>query len=299
MLRQTSLLKWVGAAALLAALCAALITFLTAGGAGAPSQGPGQVALASSPPPSEVYERAVAIAMPSVVQIQTDKGLGSGVVLDGGGDIVTNAHVVAGASRFVVTDLNGRRHAASLRGSYPPDDVAVVRVVGAGLRPATFADSSQLRVGQLVLAIGNPLGLRSSATQGIVSATSRTMSEGHGVTIGAMIQTSAAINPGNSGGALIDLLGRVVGMPTLAAEDPEIGGSAPGIGFAVSSNSVREVVRQLAAAGHVSHSGPRVMSATRAEPRSASSCAARRAAPSLPESPEAGRPPAPESAPAT
>ena len=255
MTRPTSLLTWVAAAALLAALGAALVTFFTAGGDDASSHSPAPQALGSPAAQSELYERAVAIAMPSVVQIETDRGLGSGVVLDGAGDIVTNAHVVAGASRFVVTDMHGRRHAATLRGSFRPDDVAVVHVADAGLRPATFADSSALRVGQLVLAIGNPLGLRSSATQGIVSATSRTASEGGGVTLTSLIQTSAAINPGNSGGALIDLRGRVVGMPTLAASDPQLGGSAPGIGFAVSSNSVRSVVRQLVATGHVSHSG--------------------------------------------
>jgi S1-C subfamily serine protease len=108
----------------------------------------------------------------------------------------------------------------------------------------------------MVLAIGNPLGLQSSATQGIISATSRTVSEGNGVALSSVIQTSAAVNPGNSGGALIDLRGRVVGIPTLAATDPELHDSAaPGIGFAISSNSVRGVVRQLVATGHVSRSG--------------------------------------------
>jgi putative serine protease PepD len=190
-----------------------------------------------------------------VVQIETDKGLGSGVVLDARGNVVTNAHVVAGASRFVVTDSDGRRHAATLRGVFAADDVAVVHT-DAALTPARFADSSRLRVGQLVLAIGNPLGLRSSATQGIVSATSRTVSEGGGVALSSVIQTSAAINPGNSGGALIDLRGRVVGMPTLAARDPELGDSAaPGIGFAISSDSVRSVVEQLVAGGRVRRSG--------------------------------------------
>jgi S1-C subfamily serine protease len=107
----------------------------------------------------------------------------------------------------------------------------------------------------MVLAIGNPLGLQSSATQGIVSATSRTVSEGNGVALRSVIQTSAAINPGNSGGALIDLQGRVVGMPTLAAADPQLGGgAAPGIGFAISSNSVRDVVRPLVSTGQVTHS---------------------------------------------
>jgi putative serine protease PepD len=252
--QRTSLAGWTAVAALLAAFAAAAVV-LTTSESGAPSRAGAQPALASAPPASEVYERAVAIAIPSVVQIETDKGLGSGVVLDRHGNVVTNAHVVAGASRFVVTDSDGRRHDATLRGAFVPDDVAVVHT-DAALTPATFADSSQLHVGQLVLAIGNPLGLRSSATQGIVSATSRTVSEGGGVALSSVIQTSAAINPGNSGGALIDLRGRVVGMPTLAARDPELGDSAaPGIGFAISSDSVRSVVRQLVAGGHVTRSG--------------------------------------------
>jgi putative serine protease PepD len=252
--QRTSLAGWTAAAALLAAFAAAVV-ILTTSDSGAPSRVGAQQALASAPPASEVYERAVAVAIPSVVQIETDKGLGSGVVLDTHGDVVTNAHVVAGASRFVVTDSDGRRHAATLRGAFVPDDVAVVHT-DVALRPATFADSSRLRVGQLVLAIGNPLGLRSSATQGIVSATSRTVSEGGGVALSSVIQTSAAINPGNSGGALIDLRGRVVGMPTLAARDPELGDSAaPGIGFAISSDSVRSVVKQLVAGGRVTRSG--------------------------------------------
>jgi S1-C subfamily serine protease len=254
MTQRTSPAAWVAIAALLGALVAAILVLSTADSGTPPAVG-AQAALAAAPPGSDIYERAVAVALPSVVQIETDKGLGSGIVLDAAGDVVTNAHVVAGASRFVVTDARGATHAATLRGAFPPDDVAVVHT-DTSLPPATFADSARLRVGQLVLAIGNPLGLRSSATQGIVSATSRTVSEGGGVALSSVIQTSAAINPGNSGGALIDLRGRVVGMPTLAARDPELGDSAaPGIGFAISSNSVRQVVRQLVTSGHVTRSG--------------------------------------------
>ena len=98
-----------------------------------------------------------------------------------------------------------------------------------------------MRVGQYALAIGNPLGLRSSVTQGIVSSTSRTVPEGNGVALPSVIQTSAPINPGNSGGALVDATGAVIGIPTLAATDPEMGGAADGIGFAISSNTVRSI----------------------------------------------------------
>jgi S1-C subfamily serine protease len=124
----------------------------------------------------------------------------------------------------------------------------VVHVSGASPAPATFADSSKAQVGDLLLAIGNPLGLRSSVTEGIVSSLNRTVSEGGGVTLSGVIQTSAAINPGNSGGALVDLTGRVLGIPTLEALDPELGDTqASGIGFAIPSNTVRNVATSLIA----------------------------------------------------
>jgi len=188
---------------------------------------------------------------PSVVQIEDSIGLGSGVVLDGEGNIVTNAHVVGTAKRFTVTTSSGRSYSAKLVGSFPPDDLAVVKVSGASLKPARFADSGKLQVGDIALAIGNPLGLRSSVTEGIVSAIRGPVPEGNGNTLPSVVQTSAAINPGNSGGALADLNGRVIGVPTLAATDPELGGSAPGIGFAISSNIVRDIAAQLVKYGKV------------------------------------------------
>jgi putative serine protease PepD len=218
----------------------------------------GNAAAPPIPPgdPSAASERAVRIALPSVVQVESADALGSGVVLDDSGDIVTNAHVVAGARTFTVTTSDGKRHEAALRGSFVPSDLAVVRVDDAKLTPAHFAESSKLRVGERVLAIGNPLGLRSSVTDGIVSATARTVSEGNGVALPSVVQTSAAINPGNSGGALIDLTGAVVGIPTLAAIDPELGGAAaPGVGFAISSDTVTRIARQLAGQGRVVDSG--------------------------------------------
>jgi S1-C subfamily serine protease len=109
-------------------------------------------------------------------------------------------------------------------------------------------------VGDLAIAIGNPLGLRSSVTDGIVSAFRQGVSEGNGVALPLVIQTSAAINPGNSGGALADLEGRVIGIPTLAATDPELGGSAPGIGFAIPSNLVKDLATQIIRNGHVVNS---------------------------------------------
>jgi putative serine protease PepD len=132
----------------------------------------------------------------------------------------------------------------------------VIRIHATGLHPATFANSSNLQVGDIVMAIGNPLGLQSTVTEGIVSAMRTAIPEGNGVTLPSAIQTTAAINPGNSGGALINLSEQVVGIPTLAATDPQLGGgAAPGIGFAIPSNTVTLIANQLITSGTVSSSG--------------------------------------------
>ncbi|WP_073949987.1 S1C family serine protease [Streptomyces kebangsaanensis] len=210
------------------------------------------------------YLRVIKDALPSVVQIQTGRELGSGVVYDDKGHIVTNAHVVGSASTFMVTTANSETaFTAHLVSSYPEQDLAVVKLdqVPHGLRPATFGDSAKVAVGQIVLAMGSPLGLSSSVTQGIVSATGRTVSEGQsgggtGATIANMVQTSAAINPGNSGGALVNLDSQVIGIPTLAATEPQLGGSAaPGIGFAIPASTVKTIAGQIVRYGRVVESG--------------------------------------------
>jgi putative serine protease PepD len=243
----------LGAAVVLLALAAVAVALVALTGRdGEPSS----VAASPSTGPQDGFAQVVQAASPSVVQIRSARGLGSGIVFDRAGHIVTNAHVVAGSTSFQVTAADGSTHAAKLRGVFPQGDLAVVEVSGAKLPPARFADSSKVRTGEYALAIGNPLGLRSSVSQGIVSATSRTVSEGGGVALASVIQTSAAINPGNSGGALVDATGAVIGVPTLAALDPELGGSAaPGIGFAISSNTVRSIAPQLIAHGRVRSSG--------------------------------------------
>jgi putative serine protease PepD len=191
---------------------------------------------------------------PSVVQISDSEGLGSGIVLDTKGDIVTNDHVVTGSTTFTVTTSTYKRLTGKLVGEFPQDDLAVIKVSGANLHPATFADSGKLQVGQIALAIGNPLGLSSSVTEGIVSALDRQESEGNGNTLVNAIQTSAPINPGNSGGALVDIQGRVIGIPTLAASDPQLGSTAAGIGFAIPSNTVTDIADQIIKYGHVVNS---------------------------------------------
>ncbi|MET9967530.1 trypsin-like peptidase domain-containing protein [Streptomyces sp. NPDC006356] len=210
------------------------------------------------------YLKVIEDVLPSVVQIQARNDLGSGVVYDGQGHIVTNAHVVGDERTFRVTTANSEDElTARLVSSYPEQDLAVIRLEDApdGLKAARFGDSSQVEVGQIVLAMGSPLGLSSSVTQGIVSATGRTVTEGSGnggtgATIANMVQTSAAINPGNSGGALVNLDSRVIGIPTLAAVDPGLGeGAAPGIGFAIPASTVKSIADQIIKDGRVTDSG--------------------------------------------
>ncbi|MFC1420940.1 S1C family serine protease [Streptacidiphilus cavernicola] len=210
------------------------------------------------------YQDTVKAVLPSVVQITAAGSLGSGVVYDTKGDIVTNAHVIGSKKSFKVTLANSSDTLdATLVYSYPSSDLAVIRVSNppVGLKPAVFTDSSTVDVGQIVLAMGNPLGLESSVTQGIVSAVGRTVSEPGSenspeVTIPNMVQTSAAINPGNSGGALVNLSDQIVGINTLAAvQGNESGAQAPGIGFAIPASTVISLADQMIKDGKVTNSG--------------------------------------------
>jgi S1-C subfamily serine protease len=214
-------------------------------------------------------EAVVAKVRPAVVQINVvttrGQGLGSGVIIDQRGYIVTNQHVVDGAQRMEVMLYDGTKLPAQLVGTDSADDLAVVKVTPpkTGLTVATLGDSSKLRVGQEVLAIGNPLGITQTVTNGIISALGRTVSEGqHGATIPDAIQTDAPINPGNSGGALVDLQGNVVGIPTLSAIDPQFKTPANGVGFAIPSNRVQFIVPQLIETGKVTHTGRAALGVT-------------------------------------
>ncbi|MFJ8665742.1 S1C family serine protease [Streptomyces sp. NPDC093600] len=210
------------------------------------------------------YRAVIKAVLPSVVQIDASQSLGSGVVYDAKGHIVTNAHVIGREESFRVTAATGGQPVVGkLVSAYPEQDLAVIKLdsVPQGLKPAKFGDSAKVDMGQIVLAMGSPLGLSGSVTQGIVSATGRTVSAGRagggtGATIGNMVQTSAAINPGNSGGALVNLDSEVIGIPTLAATDPQMGGgAAPGIGFAIPASMVRTVADQIIESGRVTDSG--------------------------------------------
>jgi putative serine protease PepD len=206
------------------------------------------------------YADVVRQVLPSVVLISTGEGLGSGVVLDRAGNIVTNAHVAGTATEFKVQVAGDPApRSASLVGTYPPDDLAVIRVDDpSGLQPAKFADSAKAQAGDVVLAIGNPLGLSGSVTSGIISATGRVVAEPAsdgraGATLPDAIQTSAPINPGNSGGALVTTAGEVVGIPTLTAAGSQ-GNQVQGIGFAIPSSLARDIAHQLITSGKVTNS---------------------------------------------
>jgi S1-C subfamily serine protease len=206
-------------------------------------------------------EQVIAQDRQAVVQINVQKGqgngVGSGVVIDQQGYIVTNNHVVNGGQRFSVALFDGTMLPAQLVGVDSADDLAVIKVTPARkIYSMPMGDSSRLQVGNPVLAIGNPLGITQTVTSGIVSALGRTVDEGQeGGTIVGAVQTDAAINPGNSGGALVDLRGNLVGIPTLVAIDPEFKTPANGVGFAIPSNRVKFIAPQLIKYGRVEHSG--------------------------------------------
>ena len=171
-------------------------------------------------------------------------GMGSGVVIDDQGHIVTNNHVVADADEMEVTFVDGRELPAKLVGRDPKTDIAVIQVEGAKVQPAKWGDSDKLKVGEWVIAIGNPFGLDHSVTVGVLSAKGR-----YGFAPGKLedfLQTDASINPGNSGGPLVNLDGQVVGINSMIA------GLGTGVGFAVSESMARPIVQQLIEDGKVS-----------------------------------------------
>lgn len=173
---------------------------------------------------------------------EVETGSGSGVIFDGAGYIVTNNHVVAGASKLIVSLADGRQVPADIVGTDPRTDLAVIKIIAGSLTAARFGNSDDLRVGDLSVAIGNPGGadFARSVTQGIISGLNRLLVTEEGLQF-TLIQTDAAINPGNSGGALVDVKGRVVGINSIkiAREGFE------GMGFAIPSNTVQQIVADL------------------------------------------------------
>ncbi len=181
-----------------------------------------------------------------------EEGSGSGFVYDLEGHIVTNYHVIEGARELSVTMPDETVVTARVVGSDPSNDLAVIKVdlPPDQLHPIPLGDSENLRVGQFVVAIGNPFGLERTLTTGVVSALGRVIESPNDRFIGEIIQTDAAINPGNSGGPLLDLSGRVIGVNTAILSASQ---SSAGIGFAVPVSSVRRVVPELIANGYFAH----------------------------------------------
>ena len=185
---------------------------------------------------------------------QTQRALGSGFVIDKSGHIVTNYHVVRGANAIQVSFSNNERFKARLVGADPSTDVAVlkVEVKSRALKPLPLGDSDNVRVGDQVIAIGNPFGLDRSVTAGIVSAVQRRIEAPNNLSISHVIQTDAALNHGNSGGPLLNAQGQVVGV-NAQIETGGISQGNVGIGFAIPINTVKSVVAQLIKHGKVEH----------------------------------------------
>ncbi len=173
------------------------------------------------------------------------ESLGSGVVIDPDGVVVTNDHVVQGASRIVVTTADGKEYEAEVKGADADNDLAVLSVNAKGLKAARLGRTSDLMIGETVIAVGNPFGLANSVTTGIVSAVQRTVRGEAGRTYTDFIQTDAAINPGNSGGALANILGELIGINTA------IVGGANTIGFAIPVERARRITGELLSFGEV------------------------------------------------
>ncbi|MCG3216046.1 MAG: trypsin-like peptidase domain-containing protein [Candidatus Heimdallarchaeota archaeon] len=201
----------------------------------------------------DVVERVI----PSVVSVTTTKlqrisfyrvaplqGQGSGVIISDDGYIITNAHVVKGAEKLEVTLHNGKSFEASVVGKSSIRDLAVLKIDSNGLTPIKVSNSKELKVGQFALAIGNPLGLGSTATLGVVSAIDRTI-QTRKMFLEGLIQTSAQINPGNSGGALVNTNAELIGIPTAMIPWSQ------GIGFAISVEGVNAIYKELTETGTI------------------------------------------------
>jgi S1-C subfamily serine protease len=201
---------------------------------------------------SETVTRVVETSAPAVIAVRRSgkrrdihDGAGSGVVVSPDGYALTNHHVVHGAQRIEGVLHDGRVVGAAIVGVDPDDDLALLRLEAQGLRAIEFGDSDALKVGELAIAIGNPLGLQATVTVGVVSAVRRTLRGANGRLIEDVIQTDASLNPGNSGGALVDGWGRLIGVNTAMV------GGAQGLCFAVPVNTASRIIPELMREGRV------------------------------------------------
>jgi serine protease Do len=240
-------------------------------------------AAAQAVPFRDAIYQVVEMVKPAVVQVTNEQaglgsfgqstaipvGVGSGIIYDNQGHILTNNHVVDGATKLVVSLSDGRAFDATLVGKDPQTDLAVIQISGSNLPVAQLGDSTQMKVGDWVVAIGNALALPGgpTVTAGLVSATGRVIEEppptgtsqtqtaipGSGPYLFNLIQTSAAINPGNSGGPLVNLDGQVIGLNTLGAGSAGSGVQSEGIGFAIAMETAKPIADELVATGQVVH----------------------------------------------
>lgn len=176
---------------------------------------------------------------------KTQGGTGSGFIISSDGFIITNNHVIEKAESIRVSFVDGRKVNAEIKGADPSTDIAVLKIDETGLKAMSFADSSALQVGQIAIAIGNPMGLQYTVTAGVVSALGRTLRASNGRLIDNVIQTDAALNPGNSGGPLVNSLGQIIGVNTAMIP------AAQGLCFAISSNLAAQIAGQLILHGKV------------------------------------------------
>ena len=197
--------------------------------------------------PAVVNITSKAVAFDFFYGLVPQEGQGSGFVIDKEGHILTNYHVIADARQVEVTTHNRKKFRATVIGSDPAHDLAVIQISGSNLTPAVLGDSRNLQVGQKVYAIGNPFGLAGTMTRGIVSSI-RPVKEPNGTTIDEAIQTDAAINPGNSGGPLMNWHGEVIGINTMILSSV---GQNAGIGFAIPINTAKAVLNDLVTLGRV------------------------------------------------
>jgi len=205
---------------------------------------------------TEIFEKAE----PGVVRVNTIRnqtmnetgGIGSGFVFDKMGHIITNAHVIEGSTKTVVTFLDGRSYNAEIIGMDEYTDIGVIKVNAdlKLLQPLSLGDSSNLNVGEPITAIGNPFGLSGSMSSGIVSQIGRLLPSGSGYSIPDVIQTDAAINPGNSGGPLLNMRGNIVGINTAIQSTT---GEFTGVGFAIPSQTIAKIVPTLISEGEYKH----------------------------------------------